>query len=336
MKIHTTDLEREVLVIAEIGNNHEGDFKLAEDMIHAAAEAGVQAVKFQTIVPERLVAASEVARIAQLQRFAFSPDQFRSLADTARSAGVMFLSTPFSLDVVEWLDPLVPAFKVSSGDNDFEPLLRAVARTGKPVLLSTGMSTMNDVHTACRILDEASPNADGKAEVVVLQCTSAYPCPPEQANLAAIRTIAQATGRTVGYSDHTLGIEAAVLSVAAGVRAIEKHFTLSKTQSDFRDHQLSADPAEMAELVSRVRAASVMVGSGDKVLQPNELPVAAAARRSVVAARELPAGHVVTIDDLDWLRPGGGIRPSETTTILGRTTNRSIAPGATIAPDMVS
>lgn len=332
MNIGDVDLSCEVLVIAEIGNNHEGDFGLAVEMIHAAAAAGAQAVKFQTIQPERLVSATQTARIAQLGSYAFSRDQFADLAGIARAAGAMFLSTPFTPDVVPWLDPLVPAFKIASGDNNFTPLLEAVAATGKPILLSTGMTDLAAINQACRTIE----NAAQAGEIALLHCVSAYPTPPEQANLRAIAMLARETGKVIGYSDHTLGIDAAALSVALGARIIEKHFTLSKTQSDFRDHTLSADPAEMAELVRRVRLAQTLLGTGEKVLQEGEMLTAAAARRSIVARAALAAGHLLADADLDWLRPGGGLAPGQENLIVGRRLIQAVARGEMIKPDMVA
>lgn len=336
MKIGDIDLSREVMVIAEIGNNHEGDFGLARDMILAAAAAGTHAVKFQTIQPDQLVSASQPARLEQLGRFAFSRDQFAELATIARAAGTVFLSTPFSPEVVPWLDELVPAFKIASGDNNYASLLAAVAATGKPVLLSTGMAGLTGIREACRIIETAAQRSGHSARIALLHCVSAYPTPPGQANLRAISTLADETGRVVGYSDHTLGIEAAVLSVALGARIIEKHFTLSKTQSEFRDHALSADPAEMTELVRRVRLAQELLGTGEKLPQEAETPVIAAARRSIVARLDLPAGHVLTERDLEWLRPGGGLMPGQESIVLGHRLLRPVVRGEMLLPDMVA
>lgn len=335
MKIGSVNLEREVLIIAEIGNNHEGDMGCAVELIERAAEAGAQAVKFQTIVPERLVASSESARIAQLRRFCLSYDQFGKLAETAARAKVMFLSTPFDIESVRQLAPLVPAFKIASSDNDFIDLLDAVAITGKPVLLSTGMVDLEGVKRSRAALESAWRRHGSAPGLVLLHCVSAYPTPIESANLLAIRSIALETGCVVGYSDHTLGIEAAVLSVALGARVIEKHFTLSKTHSAFRDHQLSADPQELAELVRRVRAACVALGDGVKRTMEVEVPVIAAARRSAHARRDLPIGHVVGADDIDWLRPGGGIPPESAASLIGRQLARGVAAGERLAHEMV-
>jgi len=335
MIIGNVDLEREVLVIAEIGNNHEGDFGRAIEMIHVAAAAGAQAVKFQTIMPERLVSSDQAARIEQLRRYAFSREQFSTLAGEAQRSGVMFMSTPFFIEAVDWLAPLVPAFKIASGDNNHFALLKAVAATGKPILLSTGMADVADIRKACAVIDAAGPQGSG-GNVAVLHCVSAYPAPDAQANLRAIATLARETGRVPGYSDHTLGIEAAVLAVALGARVIEKHFTLSKTQSDFRDHALSADPPELAALIQRIKAAQTMLGSGHKAPQPAELVTIAAARRSIALRKALPAGHVLTESDLDWLRPGTGLAPGREQEVIGRRLLHAAAAGEILTTDMVA
>ena len=334
MKIGRVDLDREVLVVAEIGNNHEGDVRRAEELVRAAAQAGAQAVKFQTIVPERLVAPSQAARIEQLRRLCLGYEDFERLAGVAKEAGVMFMSTPFDLESVKRLNPLVPAFKIASSDNNFVQLLEAVAATGKPVLLSTGMATLKEVQRSCGVIEKAWRKKKRAPGLALLHCVSSYPAPAESANLRAIRTLAQKTRHTAGYSDHTLGIEAAVASVALGARVIEKHVTLSKTTSAFRDHQLSAEPRELAELVRRVKELDAMLGSGVKAPHAAEAPVAQAARRSIVAKRALPAGHKLSAADFDWLRPGGGLAPGEEKKLIGKRLKQDVAAGDMLVPGM--
>jgi N-acetylneuraminate synthase/N,N'-diacetyllegionaminate synthase len=317
MRIGNFDTAGRVLVVAEIGNNHEGDAGLAREMIAAAAAAGADAVKFQTIVPERLVSARQTRRVAQLSRFALSREAFEALAHTARNHGVMFLSTPYDLDAVSLLDPLVPAFKVSSSDNTFWPLLAAVAATGKPVLLSTGLCRGEDLAASVDFLRRHWAARGLSGRLALLHCVSAYPTPPDQAGLRAIGRLAR-FGAEPGYSDHTLGIEAAVLAVAAGARIVEKHFTLDKTRTGFRDHQLSADPDDLAALVRRIRRAEALLGPDEPVPAVCEEEGLVAYRRSVVAARDLPQGTVLGPQDLDWVRPGGGIPPGGEGVLLGR------------------
>lgn len=334
MKIGSVDLDHEVLIVAEIGNNHEGDVVLAEQLISLAADAGAQAVKFQTMAPERLVALTEKDRIRQLQRFALSRADHERLADAAAKAGVLFLSTPFYLEAVDWLTPLVAAFKIASGDNDFAPLLEAVAATGKPLIVSTGMLDLNGIRDAKAIVDEVWQARKIHPGIVLLHCVSAYPTPVEEANLCAIRELVPLCD-TVGYSDHTLGIDAAILAVALGARVIEKHFTISKDYSEFRDHRLSADPDELAALVERVRAATVMLGGGGKRLLECEAATASAARRSIVARRDLAEGNCLSLDDLDWLRPAGGVSPLQTKQLLGRSLKRAVKQGERITPELL-
>lgn len=325
MRIGKIDLSHDVMIIAEIGNNHEGDWKLAEELVCEAARAGAHAVKFQSIIPEHLVTPDQTERLAQLRRYQLSPEIHAHLSRVAADNGVIFLSSPFSLDAVGMLDPLVPAFKVASGDNDHVYLLERIAATGKPVILSTGMTTLNGVAYSLGTLTRIWANL-GIADpgLVLLHCVSAYPTPSGQANLMALRTLA-GLGRIVGYSDHTLGIDAAVLSVALGARVIEKHFTLSKTQSTFRDHQLSAEPHELRALVERVAEANLMLGDGVKRIMPAEEVTARAARRSICAARDLTAGEVIAPQDLLWLRSASGLPPGAEHLLLGRRLVRSVA-----------
>ncbi len=333
MLIDGFDTDWRVLVVAEIGNNHEGDAAVAADLVRKAADAGVDAVKFQTFKTEQYVRPSDRDRVAMLKRFELSEADFTGLADLARELGLLFISTPFDLDSAAFLGGIAAAVKIASGDNNFMPLIDVVAKAGKPVLLSCGIAGMTQLRCTHAAIRRTWEQQGIDPQLAVLHCVSAYPVPPEQANLLAIRQLKRAFGCTVGYSDHALGIEAAALSVGLGARIVEKHFTLDKNYSDFRDHQLSADPVEMAELVSRIRAAETLLGDGRKVQQPCEEPAATALRRSIVAARDLPAGTCLGWRDLTWLRPGGGIEPGQQWTVLGRTLGRAVTCGEPITLD---
>jgi len=329
VRIGDFDTDREVLVIAEIGNNHEGDIALAEEMIGLAAEAGADAVKFQAIIPELLVCAQDTARIEQLRRFQLGPEQFVRLARTACQKGVLFLCTPFSINAVHFLAPLVPAYKVASSDNDFFPMLDAIVQTGKPILVSAGLTDLEQIRRTEVFIESKWQGMDTEQEMGILHCTCCYPTPDSEANLLGLRAL-QELGVTVGYSDHTLGIDAAVLSVALGARIVEKHFTLDKNQSAFRDHQLSADPAEFAEMVCRIRRASRMLGQEGKFVAGCEEPMVSAVRRSIVASRNLAEGKVLGWGDLNWVRLAGGLRPGEEHELVGRTLSRPISRGERI------
>ena len=336
MKIGEFDTAEKVFVIAEIGNNHEGSISAAEEMIGRAAEAGVDAVKFQSIDPKQLVSSCETQRLAQLARFQLSEDEYFGLADTAKREGVVFLSTPFYLKAVDFLNPLVPAFKIASGDNDFISLLRVVAGTQKPILLSTGMSDLVGIAKAIDTIESFWMEI-GLAEnpgIALLHCVSSYPTTASNANIGFLRELAS-LGHVVGYSDHTIGSEAVSLAIALGARVIEKHFTLDKNFSDFRDHQISCDPQEMKAYCETIRLSEVLLGSGKKRLLKCEEATHAAARRSLVAARDLPAGHVLQWSDFAWLRPGGSTAPGMEDNLLGKKLKNSLSAGCSIKLGLV-
>lgn len=330
MKIGSFDTDRTVLVVAEIGNNHEGNFEAARLLVDRAAECRVDAVKFQTFRTEHYVSRSDADRFARLRSFELTPAQFEELAGRARSRGLLFLSTPFDLQSADFLATIVDAFKISSGDNTFYPLLKRVAGFGKPVIVSTGLADVGEIRRAVDTV-----RSGGAREVSVLHCVSSYPVPPEQANLRSIPFLASQLDVPVGYSDHTTGIEASVLAVALGARILEKHFTLDHDYSAFRDHKLSADPGEMAELVRRVREAERLLGQAAKSAQPCEQSGLLAFRRSVVAVRDLPAGHRLTPEDLTWVRPGGGMAPGDEGSLLGRQLKRALVAGDRLSPSDV-
>jgi len=329
MKIVDHDVNKKVFVIAEIGNNHEGDFELAKKMVHLAADAKADAVKFQTIVPEKLVSQQQSERVAQLKRFQFSYDQFTELAKVAEECGLMFLSTPFDLESVAHLQSLVPAYKISSGDNNFFPLLQVVAHTGKPLIISTGLTTLEDIARLVSFVKNIWKNKGITQEMALLHCVVNYPTSLEEANLQVIEDLKE-FDVVPGYSDHTLGIEAVKAAVAMGARVIEKHFTISKTHSDFRDHQLSADPEEFTELVKAIRTIEKMKGQGRVNLPDNEKDILPLVRRSIVAKECLGSGHVLRLEDLYWVRPGQGLSPGYEKELLGKTLVRAVAAGEMI------
>jgi N,N'-diacetyllegionaminate synthase len=328
MKIGPVDLLQQVFIVAEIGNNHEGSFSFAEELIGHAAATGVDAVKFQTFIPEHYVSRDQSDRLQRLRKFAFSFEQFSKLAKSANQQGLQFFSTPFDLASADALASFCPAIKISSGDNNFFPLIERVASFMKPVILSTGLANFSDLDQARSRLMRVWSERGHAGELALLHCVSSYPTPPEAANLAAIRALSDRfKDCTIGYSDHTLGIDAAVVSVGLGARIIEKHFTLRKDFSDFRDHRLSADPAEMTELVGRVRLAEQLLGTGRKEVSEIEEPNRLAMRRSIAAARNIDAGSTLRQDDLTWVRPGGGFAPGEEALVVGRTLAQDVLLG---------
>ena len=298
MKLGAVDTAVGIAVMAEIGNNHEGDVGVARELVEQAAAAGAHAVKLQVFDPSFYVAPSQPERIAQLQRFALGPEAVHELHDLARARGLGFVCTAFDLRSADLVAPLVDAIKIASGDNDLDMLLERAAASGKPVIVSTGMSTLDGIAHAVAMLEGS--------EVALLHCVSAYPVAPERAALSTIGVLRERFQTTVGYSDHTLGLDACLTAAALGARILEKHFTLRRDFSEFRDHQLSAEPHELAELVRRAAAVEAMIGTPRAGVFADEEAVAAAARRSPRAARALRAGHVLEPGDVTWLRPRDG------------------------------
>ena len=330
MQIKTHNTYQRILIIAEIGNNHEGNIEVARQMVRAAATCGVHAVKFQTFRTDLFVNQSDAARYSRMQQFELSQEEFSELADLARSLGLLFISTPLDLQSARFLAPLVDCFKIASGDNNFYPLLEDVAESGKPVIISSGISDLKQIRESKALVEGVWQQNNTHGELAVLHCVSNYPVEPENANLSAITNLQREIGGTIGYSDHTLGVEACLLSVALGARIIEKHFTLDKNYSDFRDHQMSADPREMKELVESVTRAAAMMGDGEKIVGDSEKEIMPLIRRSIVAARPLVSGHRVTSDDIMWLRPGNGLAPGKESQLLGKTITRALNVGEPI------
>jgi N,N'-diacetyllegionaminate synthase len=332
MRIGDFNTDESVLVIAEIGNNHEGCYSLAEEMIGLAAEAGAGAVKFQTIIPDKLVSISQKDRIEQLKRFQFSFEEFEKLSQVSKQENIIFLSTPFDIESAHFLEPLVPAYKIGSGDNDFYPMIDAIARTGKPIIMSAGLMDLQGVSKTVNFITDIWNKNSIDQDVAVLHCVTSYPTLPGEVNLLAIKEL-QSLNVTVGYSDHTIGIEAAVLSVALGGRIIEKHFTIDKNYSDFRDHQLSADPKEFSQLVEGVEGALQLLGQREKVVQKSEVQVVEKVRRSIVANKDLDGKTVLTMDHISWVRPGTGLSPGSEKLVLGKKLRNKVKEGELITLD---
>jgi sialic acid synthase SpsE len=340
MRIGTHETDEKVLIIAEVGNNHEGSFDNAVKLVHAAKQSGADAVKFQTFKTELFTSPADPTRVERLKKFELSQDELVKLHGLSRELGLVFISTPLDLESARFLEPLVAAFKIASGDNDFFPLIRQVCGTGKPVIISTGLADQERVVGTARFAHEVWQEHGIAAQLAILHCVSSYPVPPEQANVRAVVAIREALEAaqiscTVGYSDHTDGVEACLAAVALGARVVEKHFTLDKHFSDFRDHQLSADPPEMRRLVDSIRRVEAMLGSGNKVLQDAEQELKKVARRSIYFARDLPAGHTVAMDDLLWLRPANGLPPGQEDKLIGKQLKEAVARGTLASPDQL-
>jgi N-acetylneuraminate synthase len=322
-------------VIAEAGVNHNGDLGLAKDLADAAREAGASAVKFQSFQAALLATEGapkagyqsratghQGSQLEMLRALQLDEDAHRALIDHCRAVGVTFLSSAFdaqSADLLERLD--VPCFKLGSGELTNLPLLRHVARKGRPMILSTGMSRLGEVEDAVLAIE-----AEGLRQIVLLHCVSNYPADPGEANLRAMDTLRAAFGYPVGYSDHTLGDEVSLAAVARGACALERHFTLDRTLPG-PDHQASLEPEELARWIASVRKVEAALGDGRKAPALGEAATAAAARRSLVAARDVPAGKPLAWDDLTLLRPGTGLPPALLEWVLGRALRRELRRG---------
>jgi N,N'-diacetyllegionaminate synthase len=327
MIIGSLDTKRRVLIIAEIGNNHEGSFDLARQLVEKAADAGVDAIKLQTYRTEHYISKSDQDRFRRLKSFELTYRQFDDLAGMCRSLGLLFISTPFDLASADFLAPIVDSFKISSGDVDFYPLLDRVLRAGKPLILSSGISDLRRINETIGFVKRYWSNEQVAERLALLHCVSSYPVAPEEASLRSIRFLAERLDCTIGYSDHTLGGDAVLLAVALGAEVIEKHFTIDKRFSSFRDHQLSANPEEMGDLVHRVRMASLMLGAFEKRVQPGESEAVRSLRRSMVAGGDLCKGQKITWADVTWVRPGGGLAPGQEHLVVGRVLKRDLSFG---------
>ena len=321
-------------LIAEIGNNHEGSYTLAEEMIGKAVEAGADAVKFQTFQTEHYVSRENPARFERLKGFELTYDQFAQLAKTTKVAGVDFISTPFDVASARFLGGIADAIKISSSDNNFWALLEAAAETDLPLIISGGLASAADLAYSKALITRNWASRGVQQDCAVLHCVTAYPVPPEQAGLAAIRVLQREVGGIIGYSDHTMGIDACLYAAAMGAQVIEKHFTIDKNYSDFRDHQLSADPEEFKALVDKIAAVAVLLGAEEKTAKAAELELKPHVRRSIAVHRDVPKGETLSWDDLTWIRPASGMAPGREGEVLGRPLNQSLNAGDILKPEM--
>ena len=338
MKIGSCDLTKSVFITAEIGANHEGDFEEAKKLIKVAANTGVDAVKFQTYTTEKLVStyAKELSNWMQKRKkFELTREEFIKLAKVAREEDLIFLSTPYDTEAVDFLDGLVPAFKVSSGDITYSQLIEHVAKKNKPILLSTGMATVDEIWNAIETIKRVNVGLIKRKEVILLHCISSYPTSTEDVNLRSIPFIEQTFDLPVGFSDHLPGIVASQIAVALGARVIEKHFTLNKNKSEFRDHKLSADVGEMKALVNSIRVIEKMLGEYKKEPANKELKNIKLMRRSLAAKKFIPKGTVITKTMLTALRPATGFSPILIDKIVGKKALQDIKKGELLTVEKV-
>ena len=314
-----------VLIIAEAGVNHNGSLDNAKKMVDAAKNAGVDIVKYQTFDVDSMT--SKNADMAEYQKenigavksqkdmllgLTLNKDEYRELSDYCVEKNIKFLSTPFDIDSIYFLNELgCDIWKISSGEITNYPYLVEIAKTGKPIILSTGMCELAEVEAALNLLKE-----NGAGEVSLLHCTTEYPTPYEDVNLKAMQTLKDKFGLMVGYSDHTKGIEVPIAAVAMGATIIEKHFTLDKNMEG-PDHKASLEPDELKAMVDSIRNIEKALGNGVKKPANSEIKNIAIARKSIVAKSDIAEGEIFTEDNITTKRPGNGISPMKWNDVLG-------------------
>ena len=318
---------KRVIIIAEAGVNHNGDYQRAVDMVYAAKEAGADYVKFQTAVPELVI--SSVAPKAEYQKettgnnesqlemcrkIHLKLDDYLPLSELCREVGIGFMSTPFDLVSIDCLAPLGMDFwKIPSGEITNFPYLRKIAAKGGKVILSTGMSELPEIEAAMNVIEAGGIQ---RSDISLLHCNTQYPTPMRDVNLRAMEQLRSMHPGMVGYSDHTTGIEVPVAAVAMGAEIIEKHFTLDKSLPG-PDHRASLDTAELRAMVNAIRNIELAIGDGEKHVSDSERPNIEIARKSIIAARDIKTGEILTEENLTVKRPGNGISPMRWDEVVG-------------------
>lgn len=317
-----------VFIIAEAGVNHNGDMELAKRLIDAAHDAGADAVKFQTFKAENVVSAkakkaayqevntgNQESQLDMIKKLELGQSEFLELKQYADQVGIQFMSTAFDMESVDFLAGLnMPFYKVPSGEITNLPYLRKIASLDIPIILSTGMSDLGEIEKAVEVFENGHRN---RKDIYVLHCNTEYPTPFEDVNMKAMLTIGQAFGVSIGYSDHTLGVEVPVAAVAMGAKMIEKHFTLDRTM-DGPDHVASLEPSELKQMVQMIRNVVQIMGDGIKRPSPSERKNKDIARRSIHLSNDVLAGAEIKISDLIMKRPGDGISPMEVDRVVGK------------------
>jgi N,N'-diacetyllegionaminate synthase len=328
-------------IIAEAGVNHNGSLKLAKTLIYTAKESGADAVKFQTFKTEDLVtknaekteyqkkSTTENSQYEMIKKLELSKNDFRELAKYADKNDIIFLSSPFDLGSVDLLDEIgIPAFKLGSGEITNFSLLEHVATKGRPVILSTGMATMNEIGEAVKLFN------DNANDLILMHCVTSYPAKIEDINLKVIETLRSTFKLPVGFSDHTLEIQMPQAAVALGSCIIEKHFTIDKNL-DGPDHKASLEPNEFTEMVESIRNVEKCLGNGKKRLTKEEIEIKKIVRKSIVAKYDIRRGTILNKDMLDIKRPGTGIKPKYIHQLIGKELNENVKKDSLIKWDQM-
>lgn len=318
--------QKRVFIIAEAGDNHNGSYENALKLVDKAVEAGADCVKFQTFITENVISKfaekaeyqkentnAEETQFEMVKKLELSFDEFRKIKEYCDEKKILFLSTPFDLDSIEFLQSIdIPFWKIPSGEITNLPYLIKIAKTGKDVIMSTGMCQMEEIKETLEILKE-----NGAGKVTLLHCNTEYPTPFCDVNLNAMKTIKEECHLEVGYSDHTIGIEVPIAAVAMGACVIEKHFTLDKNMEG-PDHKASLEPEELKEMVTVIRNIERAMGNGKKCPSESEQKNIIIARKSIVANCDIKKGEILTEDKLYIKRPGNGISPMKWYEVIGK------------------
>ena len=329
-------------IIAEAGVNHNGELELAKKLVDIAVTAHADAVKFQTYIAEGVVTSGtdiadyardnigkNMKQIDMLKKYELTYNDFTTLKEYCDKKNIIFLSSPHSFDAIDFLQDLVPVYKFGSGDLTNLPALQYAAKKNKPLLLGTGMATLTEVKEAIRAITSL-----GNTQIILLHCTTSYPCSYEDVNLRAMMTMQHELDCLVGYSDHTSGILVPPLAVALGATVLEKHFTLDKTLSG-PDHIASLEPKELTEMIRQIRDVEKILGSPEKKPTDSEKLIMDNVRKSIVAGKNIRKGEIIEKKMLMVKRPGIGISPADIEKIIGKKTKRDISIDEILRWDMV-
>ena len=303
MKLKNFDLKKKVFIIAEVGNNHEGNFSIAKKLVRLAAKAGADAVKFQTFRTENFIRKKDIKRFKQLKKFELSYEQFKSLKKLAHIKKIKFISTPLDLESADFLIKNADLIKIASSDNNFFPLIEKVLKSKKSIIISTGMTNTSQIKDLTNYIYKVIGKKSAEKRIALLHCVTSYPVEDKFANLRSVEYLIKNSKLTIGYSDHTLGNDACIAAVAMGAKVIEKHFTINKKFSKFRDHALSADYIDLKNIVSRIRKVEKQLGRFNKEIQKPEKKLIKIVRRAAYADRDIFPGEKISIKNVKFLRP---------------------------------
>lgn len=313
MKIKKFDTKKKILIVGEIGNNHEGCFETAKKLINMAAKAGVDAVKFQTYKTEKFISIDDRKNFKKFKKFELSFSQFRKLKSYANQKKLLFISSALDLESASFLIKNSDAIKVASSDNDFSLLYRKILKSKKPLIISTGFLNSNDINNLIRRLIKIR-----RSDITVLHCVSCYPTEKKEVNLLSIRNMKNNFGVEYGYSDHTIGVEACLCAASLGARIIEKHITLDKDFSNFRDHKLSSDYNELRELVKQIRKIELILGNKFKKIQKGENRILKAVRRKPFALKKIKKNEKFTEKNLNFLRSSISFKKTDINKLINK------------------